>query len=85
MCAVGYTLLQNRIIKSHGDRSTLAIAVGANRKGKVSLAAYAIAMPLALVGWSWIAGALLILVALIWFFPDPRIERVIEEKAAAKK
>ena len=85
MCAVGYIWLQNRIIKSHGDRSTLAIAVGADRKGNVSLAAYGVAIPLALFGYSWIAGALLVFVALIWFIPDPRIERVIEKKAAAKK
>jgi uncharacterized membrane protein len=85
MCAVGYSLLQYRIIKSHGDRSTLAIAVGADRKGKVSLAAYGIAVPIALLGWSWVAGALLVFVTLIWFIPDPRIERVVEAKAAAKK
>ena len=85
MCGVGYMLLQKRIIKSHGDRSTLAIAVGADRKGKVSLGAYAIAVPIALFGWSWIAGALLVFVALIWFIPDPRIERVIEEKKEAEQ
>jgi hypothetical protein len=25
----------------------------------------------------WLAGAMLIAVALIWFIPDPRIERVL--------
>ena len=79
MCALSYTLLQRQIIKLHGNRSTLASAVGADRKGKISLAAYVAAIPLALFGYSWFAGALLILVALIWFIPDRRIEHVMAE------
>ena len=78
MCAVAYTLLQARIIKLHGADSALAQAVGADTKGKISVAAYVIAIPLALVGYSWLAGALLIAVALIWFLPDRRIEKVLE-------
>ena len=79
MCALSYTLLQRQIIKLHGNQSTLASAVGADRKGKISLAAYVAAIPLALFGYSWFAGALLILVALIWFIPDRRIEHVMAE------
>jgi len=78
MCAVAYTLLQARIIKLHGADSALAQAVGADTKGKISVTAYVIAIPLALVGYSWLAGALLIAVALIWFLPDRRIEKVLE-------
>jgi len=37
------------------------------------------AIPLALFGYSLFAGALLILVALIWFIPDRRIEHVMAE------
>jgi len=85
MCAVTYTLLQRQIIKLHGNASTLATAVGADRKGKISLAAYVLAIPLALVGYSLIAGALLILVALIWFIPDRRIEQVLTETDAHTK
>jgi len=79
MCAISYVLLQRQIIRLHGDHSTLASAVGADRKGKISLAAYVAAIPLALFGCSWFAGALLILVALIWFIPDRRIEHVMAE------
>ncbi len=77
MCAVAFTLLQRQIIKLHGNASMLATALGADRKGKISLACYVIAIPLALFGYSWFAGALLIAVALIWFIPDRRIERVM--------
>ena len=78
MCALAYIVLQNQIIRLHGDDSALAHAVGADTKGKISLAAYVVAIPVALRGWSWPAGALLIAVALIWFIPDRRIARVLE-------
>ena len=77
MCAVAYIWLQRRIIQLHGEDSPLSKAVGADTKGKISLAAYALAMLLALFSHPWLAGALLIAVALIWFVPDPRIERVL--------
>ena len=78
MCALAYTVLQAQIIKLHGDDSVLAHAVGSDIKGKISLAAYIVAIPLALLGYSWLAGALLIAVAMMWFIPDRRIARVLE-------
>jgi uncharacterized membrane protein len=78
MCAVAYVLLQAMIIKVHGDQSVLAKAVGSDTKGKISLTAYVAAIPLALLDYSWFAGALLMAVALIWFIPDRRIENVLE-------
>ena len=43
-------------------------------KGKVSVLLYVVAMPLAFVN-RWVAGAIYVLVAMIWFIPDRRIER----------
>jgi uncharacterized membrane protein len=77
MCGVAYLMLQVEIIKLHGKTSLLAQAVGADRKAKISLASYVAAIPLALFGYAWIAGALLVFVAMIWFVPDRRIERVV--------
>ena len=75
MCAIAYFTLQRQIITLHGHDSLLANAIGGDTKGKVSLAAYFIAIPMALLGYSWLAGALLIAVTLIWFIPDQRIEK----------
>jgi uncharacterized membrane protein len=80
MCAVAYVILQLQIIRLHGHDSVLAEAVGADRKGKISLAAYIVSIPLALVGHSWLAGALIIAVALIWFIPDRRIENKLNHE-----
>ena len=74
MCAVAYIVLQAQIIKLHGNESVLAHAVGKDLKGKISLGTYVAAIPLALTGFSGLAGALMIAVACMWFVPDRRIE-----------
>ncbi len=78
MCAIAYFILQGRIIRAHGERSELAHAIGRDAKGKISLTAYAAAIPLAFVN-QWIADAIFVAVALMWFIPDRRIERAIAE------
>jgi len=50
--------------------------VGRDRKGKLSSAAYAVAIPLAFAA-PLASDALYVLVALIWLIPDPRIERTL--------
>lgn len=72
--AVAYYILQRTIIRQQGPNSRLAVAIGGDRKGRLSPAVYALAIPLAFVN-EWIADALYVLVALIWLIPDPRIER----------
>ena len=74
--AVSYVFLQQSIIACNGPDSKLARAVGADRKGKVSLSLYVLAVPLAFVH-SWIAIVLYVAIALIWFIPDRRIESII--------
>ncbi len=74
--AIAYIFLQQAIIACNGPNSKLARAVGADRKGKVSLTLYFLAIPLAYVH-VWIAIALYTIVALIWFIPDRRIESII--------
>ena len=74
--ALAYTILQGRIIAVQGPRSKLALAVQGDVKGKISLAAYLCAIPLAFVS-PWISGALYVGVALIWLVPDRRIETVL--------
>jgi uncharacterized membrane protein len=74
MAAFAYTILQGCIIRSQGPDSKLAIAVGKDLKGKLSLVLYAAAIPLALLAHPWFAAAIYAFVALVWLVPDPRIE-----------
>ena len=73
LSGVAYTILQAAIVAAHGPESTLAAAVGSDMKGKVSLALYALAIPLAFVN-QWISDGIYVAVALLWFVPDRRIE-----------
>jgi TMEM175 potassium channel family protein len=74
--ALAYTLLQHLIIKHNGSDHVLASAVGKDWKGKISLAFYLAAIPLAFVN-QWIADAFYVVVAAIWLIPDRRIESKI--------
>jgi uncharacterized membrane protein len=76
MAACAYLILQRTIIAHQGPDSLLAAALGKDRKGKLSLALYLSAIPLAFVN-PWISQGLYVLVAVIWFIPDRRIERVL--------
>jgi uncharacterized membrane protein len=77
MCAISYTLLQSKLTKhTEGDNILLTEAVGSDLKGKVSLVLYLIAIGLAFVQQN-ISHVIYVLVAVMWFIPDRRIERRI--------
>jgi uncharacterized membrane protein len=76
LSAAAYWLLVRALRALHGEGSTLARAIGADWKGKASLAAYAPAIPLAFAE-PWVAIALYVAVAVAWWVPDRRIERAM--------
>ena len=78
IAALAYVILQSVIIKEAGPRSKLAAAIGNDWKGKLSAVLYAAGIGLAFVEPP-LAGALYVLTALLWFIPDRRIERVVED------
>jgi len=77
MSGIAYTVLTRALIKRHGRDSTLAIAIGNDGKGLVSLVLYATAVPLAFLA---VPASLAIYtgVAAMWLVPDRRIERTLE-------
>jgi len=77
MAAVAYWILQKAIIAQQGRDSLLAAAIGSDWKGKLSPVIYFVAIPLAFLN-PWIASGLYVLVALLWFIPDRRIEGVLQ-------
>jgi len=76
---VAYTILCRTLIAADGEDSLLAKAIGRDRKGKLSLAIYCAAIPLAFYQ-RWIAQLLYVLVALGWLIPDRRIEKVMKRE-----
>src|SRR5438094_7825152 len=47
LAAIAYFILTRALISLHGESSTLATSIGRDRKGKISIAIYAAAIPLA--------------------------------------
>jgi uncharacterized membrane protein len=76
MAAIAYWILQRAIVAAEGHDSLLAAAVGRDIKGNLSPALYVLAIAAAFVR-PWIAGALYVVVALMWLVPDRRIERAL--------
>ncbi|EEF59243.1 TMEM175 family protein [Pedosphaera parvula] len=79
MSAIAYFILQRAIIAKQGRGSLLVGALGRDRKGKLSIVFYSLAIGLAFVN-QWLADALYVLVAVMWFVPDRRIERALEKR-----
>jgi uncharacterized membrane protein len=74
--AIAYWMLARALLAVHAPDSPLALALGRDRKGKLSVVAYAVAIavspfvpPLSL--------GIYVAVAAAWLVPDRRIERVI--------
>ena len=72
LAGVAYYILEMVIVAEHGPDSGLATALGRDRKGRISVLIYAIAIPLAFVS-RWVAIGLYVVVALMWLIPDRRL------------
>ena len=73
MAGVAYYFLVRAILAHHGLDSRIATALGRDLKGKVSVLLYVVGVPMAFIN-RWVAGAIYVAVAVIWFIPDKRIE-----------
>ena len=76
-CALAYALLTLALLALHESESELHRAIGNDRKGKVSLAAYVTAFVLAFFV-PWASVGLFVAVALMWIVPDRRVTRALE-------
>ena len=74
-CAIAYRFMALAALRVHDADSQIAKAIGRDRKGNISLVIYFAAIVLAFLN-PMISCALFLVVALIWFVPDTRIERV---------
>ena len=77
LCGIAYYVLAQALIAHHGRDSTLAIAIGRDRKGIASLLLYGVAIAVSFFS-APIALGVYVLVAAIWLIPDRRIERALK-------
>jgi uncharacterized membrane protein len=76
LAGFAYYLLTRTLLALHDQDSALVVALGRDLKSKISLVLYASAIPLAFVS-AGLSCALYVLVAVIWFVPDRRIEKAL--------
>ena len=79
MASIAYYFLAHSLTRVHGKNSTLAIALGKDRKGIISSLIYVIGIGLSFIH-PYLGFAMYILVAAIWFIPDSRIEKKLEHE-----
>lgn len=73
--AIAYTILTRTLLALHPSDSLLALALGRDWKGKLSIVAYAVAVAVSPVV-PWLSVGVYVGVAAVWLVPDRRIERV---------
>lgn len=78
MCSVAYDLLV-RSLSRQRENTMLAEAIGADRKGVLSVALYLSGIGLSFVN-PWIGFAVYAAAAVVWFIPDARIERRLHQE-----
>lgn len=78
MTAVGYYVLTLSLLKSHSSESIIHQAVGNKMKERISLITYVIALILSF-RMPKIAFTLYSFVALVWLYPDSRIEKLLSK------
>jgi uncharacterized membrane protein len=70
MCSAAYLVLV-RCLENHNE--ALKAAVGSDRKGKISMLLYLVGVVVS-CAWPMLGFGVYVLVAVIWFLPDRRIE-----------
>lgn len=74
MAAIAFAILVKSLIAHHGKNSTLAQAIGSDRKGNISILLYVIGI-LSVFIRPWLGIVAYVIVALIWLIPDRRISK----------
>nr|WP_269448695.1 TMEM175 family protein [Metabacillus kandeliae] len=78
--AIAYSLLQKAILNQHAPDSAVVKAMGKDLKGTLSILFYLI--PIGTAYFSTLVSCFFfVLVAIIWFVPDRRIERALKNES----
>jgi uncharacterized membrane protein len=76
LAGVAFFILAHQLVRIAGPDSTLSQALGSDLKGRISPILYIVGIVGAFVH-PYVACAIYALVALMWFIPDRRIERLV--------
>lgn len=77
LCGSAYAILEVTLLGLHSEGSVLTKAIGKSHKGRNCILLYFLAIGCAFIS-PYISLVIYAFVAVIWFIPDARIEKVIE-------
>jgi uncharacterized membrane protein len=83
MCGFSYFVVQQHLIQINGKDSAFARALGSDIKAKISLALYIVAIVFSFIN-AWVSCAVFVIVAIIWFVPDRRMEKAMGGAGSAE-
>ena len=81
---IAYWILTHTLIAAHEPGSLIAQAIGRDAKGNLSLLAYVIGIAVAPVA-PWVSIGFYVAVAVAWFIPDRRVERVYRQESLSRQ
>src|SRR5262249_12236962 len=79
LCSISYFVMTRAMLRIHPSDGPLAMALGRDTKGKVSIAIYVAALPLPIIS-PWMGIVRIVVVAIVWLIPDNRVVRVLEAR-----
>jgi uncharacterized membrane protein len=82
--ALAYFVLTRARLGLHPPGSSLATAIGNDRKGRLSAVGYLVGVGVAFAE-PWLAIVIYVAIAVVWVIPDSRISRVIERPDAGEQ
>jgi len=77
LCALSSGLLFWALVKANDADAPITKAAQGGRKGQITILAYLLAIALAFL-WPYVAIAIYIAVAAMWFVPDRRLEQLVK-------
>jgi len=78
LAGCAYYILSRLLVARHGAESPLARAMGSDRKGRISMGLYVVAVAVAFAA-PYVSCAIFVSVMIMWLVPDRRIEKVLAE------
>lgn len=77
LCALSMALVRSSLLAANDQDAPIARASARGHKGQITILAYVLAVPAALL-WPYVAVAIYVAVAAMWIVPDKRFERLID-------
>ncbi len=74
LCAISYAILQSLVVNHSSHKKELVQELNKSKKGRISLFCYALAVVTGFYN-PIISDALIVIVSLMWFIPDQRVEK----------